>query len=137
MRRVVGVAAVVLLAVIACATPQTPEEKEAEREKERAKMHAQRVAEAAWMNVRVTANPEAVRGCRSLGTVRDEATNILGSGSANVEKGMKKKAAEMGGNVIFVISTQTHRYSEGSGEVYACPAEPDPPPTPTPTPKAE
>jgi hypothetical protein len=112
-----------ILITAGCAsTPATPEEKGRE-DRIAARDHE-------WRDVRVTANPDAVKGCKPLGNVSEDATNILGSGAENVQKGLKKKAAAMGGNVLFVISTETHRYSSGSGEVYACQAAP-----PTPTPK--
>lgn len=71
--------------------------------------------------VRVTSNPDAVKGCEFLGNVKatsgwggSAGTGLAGS---NTEKTLQNKAAEMGGNVLFVVSSGIH----ASGEAYRCP----------------
>lgn len=77
--------------------------------------------------VRITANPEAVRGCHFLGNVEgDDHWNggTLGQGIAenNATVYMRNKANALGANVILMTRSATN--SSGSnqlGEAYACP----------------
>jgi hypothetical protein len=81
--------------------------------------------------VRVTTNPDVVRGCEFLG-------NAVGSsgwggpaggniGEDQVQIKMQNEAAKMGGNVLFLISNKAGGYggsSRGVAEVYRCPVPP-------------
>jgi hypothetical protein len=80
--------------------------------------------------VRVTANPDVVKGCKFLGNVKatsgwggSAGTGLAGS---NTEKTLQNKTAALGGNVVFVVSSGIH----ASGEAYACDAMPAPVPKP-------
>ena len=73
-------------------------------------------------HVRVTGNPDAVKGCEFLGNVKatwgwggGAGTGLAGS---NTEKTLQNKAADLGGNVLFVVSSGIH----ASGEAYRCPS---------------
>ena len=55
--------------------------------------------------VLVVEDESRVRGCRPLGTVSDDSLDDL-----------QKKAAKLGGNVVFVVSSGIH----ASGEAYRC-----------------
>jgi hypothetical protein len=75
-------------------------------------------------NVRVTTNPDVVKGCEFLGNVSSTSGwgGPLGTGlgSANTEKDLRNKAARMGGNILFLSSSGVH----ASGEVYRSPVRP-------------
>jgi Domain of unknown function (DUF4156) len=73
--------------------------------------------------VRVTSNPEVVRGCRFLGNVRDTATKLAhGSPATAVEDMLKKETAALGGNTVLVATiTSTGKGTTESGEAYSCP----------------
>ena len=71
--------------------------------------------------VRITSNPEIVRECKFLGNVKSTSgwggsagTGLAGS---NTEKSLQNSTADLGGNVLFVISSGIH----ASGEAYYCP----------------
>ncbi len=69
--------------------------------------------------VRITSNPEAVKGCAFLGNVRSTSTlsgNVEGLAASANEKTLQNDAAALGGNVIYVISSGRH----ASGEAYRC-----------------
>jgi hypothetical protein len=71
-----------------------------------------------WRKVRITKDPESVRGCQFMATITD--SSLFGSGS--VEEDMLKKTAKAGGNVL--LEKQLEGVS-GSGEAYRCePAKP-------------
>lgn len=82
--------------------------------------------------VRVTSNPDVVKGCEFLGNVK--ATSGWGGpagtglGTSNTEKTLQNKTAELGGNVVFIIASGVH----ATGEAYRCPASSAPATTPTP-----
>lgn len=63
--------------------------------------------------VRMTSNPEAVKGCRLVG----DATVFYKWTTGEDE--MKRKTRQLGGNVIFVTTERPLR-----GEAYACPEVP-------------
>jgi hypothetical protein len=70
--------------------------------------------------VRVTSNPDVVKGCRFLGNVKatsgwggSAGTGLAGS---NTEKTLQNKTADLGGNVVFIVSSGIH----ASGEAYRC-----------------
>ena len=72
--------------------------------------------------IRVTNNPDVVRGCKFLGNVRDDGANAVGT-ATRVEDMLKKRAAALGGNVLMVTSTTATPYvTTMSGEAYSCPA---------------
>ena len=80
--------------------------------------------------VRVTSNPDAVKGCAFLGNVKatsgwggSAGTGLAGS---NTEKTLQNKTADMGGNVLFVVSSGIH----ASGEAYRCPPPAEAAPNP-------
>jgi Domain of unknown function (DUF4156) len=94
----VAILVVLLLAVVGCKT-LTPE----------------------GAQVRVTSNPEVVRGCRFLGNVRDDGSNAAGSAN-RVEDMLRSKTAALGGNVLMITSTTaTPQITTMSGEAYSCP----------------
>lgn len=69
--------------------------------------------------VRVTGNPDAVKGCEFLGNVKATSTFHGAAGglaSSNTEKTLQNKTAALGGNVVFVVSSGVH----ASGEAYRC-----------------
>jgi hypothetical protein len=78
-------------------------------------------------NVRVTGNPDVVKGCQFLGNVK--ATSGWGGpagtglGSSNTEKTLQNKTAKLGGNVVYVVASGVH----ASGEAYKCPPTPSQP----------
>lgn len=80
-------------------------------------------ASPSGQKVRVTANPDTVRGCEFLGNVKAHSGwgGPAGSGAAasNIEATMQNRTAELGGNVLFVVRNEG---SHGSGEAYRCPA---------------
>lgn len=72
--------------------------------------------------VRVTSNPDVVKGCEFLGNVKatsgwggSAGTGLAGS---NTEKTLQNKTAALGGNVVFVVASGIH----ASGEAYRCAA---------------
>jgi len=78
-------------------------------------------ASPAAQQVRMTSNPEVVKGCAFLGNVR--ATSGWGGpagtgiGSHNTDVALREKTAKLGGNVVFVVASGVH----ASGEAYRCP----------------
>jgi hypothetical protein len=70
--------------------------------------------------VRVTSNPDVVKGCTFLGNVK--ATSGWGGpagtglASSNTEKTLQNKTAALGGNVLYEIQSGIH----ASGEAYRC-----------------
>lgn len=76
--------------------------------------------------VRITSNPEIVRGCAFLGEVvgKDRMNGgLLGQGAAeeNATRRVKNTAAEMGADTVL-ISTSTTGFSGSTirGEAYRC-----------------
>jgi hypothetical protein len=76
--------------------------------------------------VRVTSNPEAVRGCALLGEVRGRDGwngGMAGQGAAerNADIALRNAAHEMGGNVIL-LTTESVNTSGATkrGEAYRC-----------------
>lgn len=73
-------------------------------------------------NVRVTGNPDVVKGCAFLGNVRATSgwggSAGTGLAASNTEKTLQNKTAALGGNVVFVVSSGIH----SSGEAYRCEA---------------
>lgn len=74
----------------------------------------------AGAQVRITSNPEVVRGCKFLGNIKSTSgwggaagTGLAGS---NTEKALQNQTANLGGNVAFVVSSGIH----ASGEAYNC-----------------
>lgn len=81
----------------------------------------------AGQKVRVTANPEVVRGCKYIGEVKGSDRmwgGLAGQGIAedNAVIRLKNKDAAMGGNVVLmtVASTNTSGSSQ-RGEAHFCP----------------
>ena len=77
--------------------------------------------------VRVTSNSDIVKGCKFLGNVK-ATSSFGGSGGtglagSNTEKTLQNKTAELGGNVVFVVSSGIH----ASGEAYRCEVAPKEP----------
>ena len=72
-------------------------------------------------NVRVTNNPEVVRGCEFLGNVKAMSgwVGSAGSGVAarNIEETLKERAHKLGANVVYVVNNAS---SKGTGEAYRC-----------------
>jgi hypothetical protein len=73
--------------------------------------------------VRLTANPDAVRGCKLLGEVRG-ADHVLPGDAAeqNADARLRNAAAALGANVVFLTTSDIDR--DGAtfrGEAYACP----------------
>lgn len=77
--------------------------------------------------VRVTSNPEAVKGCTLLGPI--DASDRINGGIAgqmaaeeNAQRRLRNKAAEMGANtVLLATSTTGMSGSRARGDAYACP----------------
>jgi uncharacterized protein YbjQ (UPF0145 family) len=82
----------------------------------------------AGSKVRVTTNPEAVKGCKYLGEVmgRDRMNGgTAGQWAAeeNADNRFKNRAAEMGANTVLMITAQTNTSGAVKrGEAYACEA---------------
>src|SRR3954447_21482477 len=75
--------------------------------------------------VRVTSNPEAVKGCTSVGEVtgNDHMNGGIASGTAEEQahRRLMNAAAEKGANVVLVTSSSTgHNGSSQRGEAYRC-----------------
>ena len=72
-------------------------------------------------NVRVTNNPDVVRGCEFLGNVKAMSGwgGAAGSGLAahNIEETLKERTYKLGGNVVYVVGNAG---SKGTGEAYRC-----------------
>lgn len=70
--------------------------------------------------VRVTSNPDVVKGCKFLGNVKATSgwggSAGTGLASSNTEKTLQNKTAALGGNVVYVVASGIH----ASGEAYAC-----------------
>jgi hypothetical protein len=70
--------------------------------------------------VRITSNLETVKGCAFLANVT--ATSSFGGaggtaiGTSNTEKTLQNKTAQLGGNVLFVVSSGVH----AAGEAFYC-----------------
>jgi len=80
-------------------------------------------------SVRITANPETVRGCKFLQNVSgsDHWNGGLAQGTAEESAiaEMKNATQWIGGNVILMVSSNTGwGGSSQRGEAYACPARP-------------
>ncbi len=80
--------------------------------------------------IRITSNPEAVRGCKFLGNVEgDDHVNGGQFGQAAAENNatvyMRNKANALGGNVILMVRSSTNTGGSNQlGEAYACPDAP-------------
>lgn len=81
-------------------------------------------------HVRVTTNPDVVRGCDFVGNTK--ASSGWGGpaggnmGEDQVQTKMQNETAKMGGNVLFLTSNKAGGYggsSRGVGEAYRCPAK--------------
>lgn len=72
-------------------------------------------------NVRVTSNPEVVRGCEFLGNVKSMSgwggAAASGLAARNIEETLKQRTHDLGGNVVYVVRNEG---SQGSGEAYRC-----------------
>lgn len=77
--------------------------------------------------VRVTNNPDVVRGCKFVGNVK--ASSGWGGpaggniGEDQVQTKLQNETAEMGGNVLYITSNRAGGYggsSRGIGEAYQC-----------------
>ncbi len=79
-------------------------------------------ASPAAEKVRMTSNPEVVRGCKFLGNVRATSGwgGSAGTGIAghNTDVTLREKTARLGGNVVYVVESGIH----ASGEAYLCEA---------------
>jgi hypothetical protein len=84
----------------------------------------------AGQHVRVTANPDVVRGCEFVGNIK--ASSGWGGpaggnmGEDQVQVKMQNQTAELGGNVLFLTSNKAGGYggsSRGIGEAYKCPSQ--------------
>lgn len=77
--------------------------------------------------VRVTSNSDVVKGCKFLGNVKATSgwggSGGTGLAGSNTEKTLQNKTAELGGNVVFVVSSGIH----ASGEAYRCEVAPPKP----------
>ena len=83
--------------------------------------------------IRVTANPEAVRGCESIGIVKGADRlqgGVLGGGAAeeNAMRRMKNAAAKLGANTILLMSSRGTMGggAANQGEAYKCPPATNP-----------
>lgn len=78
----------------------------------------------AMQGVRVTNNPDVVRGCKFMGNVTTGA--FWRTGAKDSENAFRKRVVELGGNVGYVVSTTSGRDGLGSaaysGEAYRCEA---------------
>ena len=70
--------------------------------------------------VRVTSNPEAVKGCRFMKNVNATSgwggAGGTGLAESNTEKTLQNRTAELGGDVLFLVAAGIH----SSGEAYSC-----------------
>ena len=73
--------------------------------------------------IRVTHNPDAVKGCKYLETIHERSFvgGVLADGSMNALNKIKNKAAEIGGDIVFVVS-ETGGWNPATitAEVYKC-----------------
>ena len=73
-------------------------------------------------NVRVTSNPDVVKGCEFLGNVKAMSgwggSAAGGLAARNIEETLKERTFKLGGNVVFVVQNAS---SKGTGEAYRCP----------------
>jgi len=80
--------------------------------------------------VRITINPEVVKGCKFVGDVHGSDHwngGLVGQGVAedDARTEAQNKAAEMGGNVVLIQKSDTNRSgAEFRGEAYLCPSVP-------------
>jgi hypothetical protein len=117
VRRLVGIA-VLALAFTGCSAAKMKqiEENRAERRAEEERI-AKQVNEDRYRPIRITTNPEVVRGCAFVGNVRAEARN-----QEKLEEKLKEMAVALGGNVLMIVTNTPD--AEGSGEAYRCAASP-------------
>jgi hypothetical protein len=119
MRRIIGFTLGItgLLLLSSCATTSA-NKRDQEKEGDRA-----------VRNVRVTTNPEVVRGCKFLGNVRDSAEScaFCGDAAAKLEEKLARKTVSLGGNVLMTAPMTSggqlwngHPLTAGSGEAYLC-----------------
>lgn len=74
--------------------------------------------------VRVTANPDVVRGCTFVGNVSGSSgwgNAAAAAGEESVQNQMQNETARLGGNVLFLVSSRAGFTARGVGEAYACP----------------
>jgi hypothetical protein len=70
----------------------------------------------AGIRVRVTNNQEIIRGCEFRG-------NVIGTGFWGPDEAiaiMQNKAAELGGNIVFVTYQGSGKNQNARGEAYRC-----------------
>ena len=69
--------------------------------------------------MRITRNPEVVKGCQFLGNVKESFSSSKGWGvlAAAPENTLWKKTAALGGNTLFIVSSSEYR---ALGEAYNC-----------------
>lgn len=88
-------------------------------------------ASPAAQKVRITGNPDVVRGCQFLGNVKATSGFVGGAGtgigSNNTEVALREKTAKLGGNVVFIVTSGV----KATGESYACPVPTEVPETDT------
>lgn len=77
--------------------------------------------------VRLTSNPEAVKGCKFIGNVQADSgwngsatSNNLGANEAEVI--VREKTVKLGGNVAFIVVGSGGPHM--TGEAYSCPTTP-------------
>jgi hypothetical protein len=74
--------------------------------------------------VRITSNPDIVKGCTFLGNVKSTSGwgGSAGTGLAlsNNEKTLQNDTAYLGGNVVFIVGSGIH----STGEAYRCETTP-------------
>ena len=74
--------------------------------------------------VRVTTNPDVVRGCTFLGNVETGVWGTLAGGNTRSsyanEKWLRQDTEKLGGNVVYINSNDR---SGASGEAYRCAGE--------------
>jgi hypothetical protein len=71
--------------------------------------------------VRVTTNPDVVRGCQFIQTVSATSGwggSASGTGTANTEATLRNRTAKLGGNTLSLAQAGVH----SSGEAYKCPS---------------
>lgn len=79
-------------------------------------------------SVRITSNPEAVRGCKFLANVNDQTEGEITNGVYTVRQAvLRYNAVKVGGDIVLLTS------DPHTGEAYRCGAEPAPgePPKPS------
>lgn len=110
-RSIAALLAPILLAMlVACGSIPKSEEFWAAHEKD--PLQTMRWAKQADENVRITANPEAVRECKFLGNVKS-----VGHATRSTWD-LQWKTARLGGNTLFTVNPKPGR--EIFGDAYSC-----------------